>query len=760
MSQNTELYKKYRPKKWADIVGQDDVVRSLQNAVKNDTLPTAYGFFGSHGCGKALHKDTLIPTPHGFVTMGEIQVGDTVLGSDSQPTVVTDKYCPRDPKSVRITFDDGTVVKTSAGHLWTVWNPEKDDFNVVSSDDIIDKLPTETHPVYIKQRSYGNNNVNPYVNGYNDNADNSGDNSTVHPVSAYPNPELSFTYTSQDSIVSIIDNAVYSVTKAFAADSKVKEDIAHMHKALQQKNCYKSFSCNEYYDPIIRQAFRHVDNFLLYLYYNSESTHVQKYIGAHAMTNSDMNNCASTFTSLWRGDKSNNIYVTVKRAVCERNEHMFAKCIHLMRLLGGKVYTEKVNKGNSHNDDKIALVWENTPEFFANSVGNNTGSVFVSAAHDNVRDNTFCESFTYAETQATHKWTAHKIINARGVKDDPEDYFCISVDAPDSLFLCTESLIPTHNTSTAKILAKALNCDNRDASTVEPCGICESCVSVDSDSSLDVTYVSMANEGNVDNVRKLCDKATLQPHGNMAVFIFDEVHNLSKAAFDAMLIPLERDTMPSIMVLCSTEPEKIPKTVLSRIQTRNFSTISRKDMLGYVKDIADKEQAEIKDDVLKEVVRRGKGSARDTVSLLDTVIHDGDFSREVAQESTYAKALMRALFATTDNSKSLSDMLSIVADADGEVAMDALLEQVFSTVRKTIVSTTQKGKSSIGKRNNPLRVLHLFLVNCGEAIDKCARGDGTQERIYVEMAIAQTLLALDNTNRSSIVAERSDDIWG
>lgn len=748
MSQNTELYKKYRPKKWADIVGQDDVVRSLQNAVKNNTLPTAYGFFGSHGCGKALHKLTLIPTPHGFVPMGKIEVGDTVLGSDSQPTVVTDKYCPRDPKSVRITFDDGTVVKTSAGHLWTVWNPVKNDFDVVSSDDIVDKLPTETHPVYVKQRSYGNINVNPYIE------DNPDKDSTVYPISTYPNPELSFTYTAQDSIVSIVGNAVDLVCEAFTINSRLKEDISRIHESLQQKEYYMVFSCNEYYDPTIEQAFKYVDDFLLYLYYNSEKTHVHEYVGAHAMVNSDIDACSSEPVKLWRGDKSNTIAITVKRNVYERDRYTFAKCIKLMRLLGGKVYTEEKNKGSSHFDNTLTLVWENTPEFF----GDKTSSVFASATLDGLRDNTYRERFSYGDTQLLREWAAHKIVSARGIKDNPEDYFCISVDAPDSLFLCTESLIPTHNTSTAKILAKALNCDNRDATTAEPCGMCESCVSVDSDSSLDVTYVSMANEGSVDNVRKLCDKATLQPHGNMAVFIFDEVHNLSKAAFDAMLIPLERDTMPSIMVLCSTEPEKIPKTVLSRIQTRNFSTISRKDMFHYVKDIADREQAEIKDELLKEVVRRGKGSARDTVSLLDTVIHDGDFSREVAQESTYAKALMRALFATTDNSKSLSDMLSIVADADGEVAMDALLEQVFSTVRKTIVSTTQKGKNSIGKRNNPLHVLHLFLVNCGEALDKCARGDGTQERIYIEMAIAQTLLALDGTNGTT--TERSDDIWG
>lgn len=131
-----ELYKKYRPKRWEDLIGQDHVVSSLKKAVLEDKVPTGYLFAGGPGTGKALHKSTLLPTPFGYsIKMEDVKIGDSLVASDGSCCTVTHKYCPHDPVSCLVIFDDGTKVRTSGGHLWATV-----EHGVLSSVEIKDLL--------------------------------------------------------------------------------------------------------------------------------------------------------------------------------------------------------------------------------------------------------------------------------------------------------------------------------------------------------------------------------------------------------------------------------------------------------------------------------------------------------------------------------------------------------------------------------------------------------------------------------------------
>src|SRR5699024_12814348 len=110
MSEYQELYKKYRPSNWDEIVGQEEVVSSLKASIKTDNLPSAYGFFGTHGCGKALHKDTLIPTPSGFKKMEDIEIGDYVIGYNSLPYEVNNKYSLYYSIVIELILEDNIVI--------------------------------------------------------------------------------------------------------------------------------------------------------------------------------------------------------------------------------------------------------------------------------------------------------------------------------------------------------------------------------------------------------------------------------------------------------------------------------------------------------------------------------------------------------------------------------------------------------------------------------------------------------------------------
>lgn len=309
-------------------------------------------------------------------------------------------------------------------------------------------------------------------------------------------------------------------------------------------------------------------------------------------------------------------------------------------------------------------------------------------------------------------------------------------------------------TSTAKVLAKALNCVSVSDSG-QPCNVCESCVSIDAGTSLDVTYISMANDGSADNVRELCRKAMLQPHGKKSVMILDEFHNLSKAAFDAMLIPLESSSCPSLFILCSTEPEKIPKTVLSRTQVYNFRPIERADMEKFVDSVVEREDVRSRFDhtTQSEVIRRAKGSARDVLTLMEQVLTSGGLDAYTGNESALAKKVMKAVFYSSSDSEAFARFLQVCDETRKESNFSALANALFLLARKTIISTQEKGKDVVGSRPDAFALLRDVMIACGTIADMCARGDGTGEQIIFETHMGAVL------SRHTMESQTSRDPW-
>lgn len=137
------------------------------------------------------------------------------------------------------------------------------------------------------------------------------------------------------------------------------------------------------------------------------------------------------------------------------------------------------------------------------------------------------------------------------------------------------------------------------------------------DSQPGIVYISMANNGNVNDVRKLMEQARLSSTLKKQVFILDEVHRLSKEAFDALLIPLESNSMKTLFILCSTEPEKIPGTVKSRVQMRHFKPVPLTQVAKHLLKISEKEGLQVSTEEIKECARDSKGSMRDAIRNLE-----------------------------------------------------------------------------------------------------------------------------------------------
>jgi len=183
----------------------------------------------------------------------------------------------------------------------------------------------------------------------------------------------------------------------------------------------------------------------------------------------------------------------------------------------------------------------------------------------------------------------------------------------------------TGKTSMARILAKALNCEKSDGPTTKPCGQCESCRAIARGDDIDVIEIDAASNTGVDNVRGIIENAAYRPaRSRFKVYIIDEVHMLSKAAFNALLKTLEEPPEHVKFILATTEAEKVLQTILSRCQRYDFRNIPTREIAGHLKAVCKKEGIDAEDDALLLVAKAGAGSMRDSLSLLDRLLSVGE----------------------------------------------------------------------------------------------------------------------------------------
>jgi DNA polymerase-3 subunit gamma/tau len=213
----------------------------------------------------------------------------------------------------------------------------------------------------------------------------------------------------------------------------------------------------------------------------------------------------------------------------------------------------------------------------------------------------------------------------------------------------------TGKTSTARILAKALNCvDLQDG---EPCGVCESCVAIDAGTSYDVQELDAASNNKVEEVRELISRVALGSPGRTKVYILDEVHMLTAAASAALLKTLEEPPDHVVFVLATTDPQKVLPTIRSRTQHYEFRLLGAEDLAAHVRWIIADAGLDLPEDAVEYVVRQGGGSARDTLSALERVAAAGG---------------------VVDEGESLTDLLDAVAAGDPGKALLAVSDAVSS----------------------------------------------------------------------------------
>ena len=230
-------------------------------------------------------------------------------------------------------------------------------------------------------------------------------------------------------------------------------------------------------------------------------------------------------------------------------------------------------------------------------------------------------------------------------------------------------------TTIARIVAMALNCRNAVGSperpTPEPCGVCDSCIEVRQGNAVDVIEIDAATNRGIDEIRELRDAARYAPsRDRYKIYILDEAHQITEAAFNALLKTLEEPPTHVIFMMATTEPENIPQTIRSRCQHFSFHAVKFDEILAQLKMIAAQEDVEAEDAALALLAEAGDGSMRDALSIMDQAIASAPFE---SGRAVLATAQIRELMGSVPNAV-FERLLEAVAAGESATLMEQLNE--------------------------------------------------------------------------------------
>lgn len=256
-------------------------------------------------------------------------------------------------------------------------------------------------------------------------------------------------------------------------------------------------------------------------------------------------------------------------------------------------------------------------------------------------------------------------------------------------------------TSTARIVAKSVNCTGKKPGDFEPCNTCELCVSITNGTNLDVLEIDAASNRGIDEIRDLKEKIRLAPvSSKMKVYIIDEVHMLTTEAFNALLKTLEEPPAHAMFILATTEPHKVPATILSRCFHINFHLATKEEIVHALKRVTTGEKLKIDDSVLEEVAAMAEGGFRDAVKLLEELVLVSEGKKitpELFNEKFKSRSIKHTLFTLieTTASKDLNKSLEIVSQlvsqgTDIRYVLQNLIEILHAMMLAQINGTSVK----------------------------------------------------------------------
>jgi DNA polymerase-3 subunit gamma/tau len=301
-------------------------------------------------------------------------------------------------------------------------------------------------------------------------------------------------------------------------------------------------------------------------------------------------------------------------------------------------------------------------------------------------------------------------------------------------------------TTTARILAKALNCEK--GPTLSPCNKCDFCKEISQSSSIDVLEIDGASNRGIDEIRDLREKAKYVPAGARSkVYIIDEVHMLTTEAFNALLKILEEPPLHLIFIFATTQPYKVPLTILSRCQRFDFRLLSLEDILGRLKEICKAEKFKVDEESLFLIARRAEGSMRDAQTLLDQAVSYGGKEVKVKDLiSLLGIVEEETLFRLTENmikGKTRDSLILVEEIVTGGYDLDQFLKDLREHFRNLLIGQVS---------DKPEDLIDLPPRGIKKIVEQ-AGGFSQDKLLEVIKAISETEKELKTSNQGRLALE-------
>ena len=573
-NEHTSLATKYRPQTWDEVQGQETVKQILRYQVETNTFKQGYLFAGHFGCGKAMQLDADILGPDGYFKMREAKVGMQVYGEDGELHNIVGVFPQGVKEMYRIYFSDKTYTDCCIDHLWTMRSQQctiTQGPHQWFTQSVRWLLQQElwTKPS-VDEKGHKNNHRRfriPVTKPLN------------FPESNLPiDPYLLGQFIADGCISEKADSLSITISDE---DVKLKVDSLLKDIGLELAQCDNVIEANRF-DYYIRtldggDGLRRLKSHLnaMSLRRTARFKHIPK-----EYLFSSVEQRVRLLQGLFDGDGSvqsgQYTYSTSSPYLMDDIKFLIQSLGGLVNIPDGKPSFRVMENGERvYYDDAFEFTFH-LPQFIV---------PFTSDKHKK----------RYGKGSLFNGAELHKFIDHIEKLPDAECQ-CIMTDNPTGLYL-TNDCIVTHNTTCARIFARMINKGPHD-----------------------IIEIDAATYNSVDQIRVISDEAKKKPLvGDYKIFIIDEAHMLSQAANNAFLKILEEPPASAIFILCTTDPQKLLNTILSRVQRYDFTSVPSEQICSRLRYIADQEHINIDDPSIKFISKLANGGMRDSISMLDKV---------------------------------------------------------------------------------------------------------------------------------------------
>lgn len=636
------LGNKYRPKSWEDITEQNSIITILNRQIETGNIKNSYMFTGKSGGGKAQPLTSKIFTPYGYTNMGSLNIGDTILDGEGNPTKILGIFPQGKRPIYKIKFTDGSFIEVSDNHINSVWRwrwkgTEKyKEYLDLTTKNLIELLKHSETCIQVDT---------PLIDCWEDN-DISIDPYLLGCLIGDGSLHDNFSFSNKDKdILDRVDNILNKDWGLKLVPIETTDcDFKISYKTY--KNLYLISYKGILYDgfeslrkALVKEGYPPFDNAVLRKIANKVSgmTTLRHYpelensliIQLNPYKIDHGNGNGKGISKLYAEIKKLGLNVKFDSKRIPQN-YIYSSINSRLKLLHGLMDTDGTfekggqayfTTGSKLLAEDVALlcrslgmtakIISHTPKYhyiYKNIDEYRDGAVSYNVIIRSTKYPLFyCERKLkkYLNNVNNRKTDFRPLRSIQSIEYDRDDECqCIFVESPLHTYL-TDNITVTHNTTCARIFANKLG-----STPIE---------------------IDAASNSGVDNIRLIIEDAQERSiSSKYKVFILDEAHMLSNAAWNAILKTIEEPPKYTIFIFCTTDPQKIPATILNRVQRYNFTTISISGIFKRLKYVCEQENYQYEESALDYIAKLSSGSMREALSLLGQI---ADYSTNINMDN-------------------------------------------------------------------------------------------------------------------------------